>query len=510
MALSQPLAGAPALSRARRWALLFTVAAGLLLVTLDNSVLYTALPTLTEELSASAGQALWIINAYPLVMAGLLLGAGTLGDRIGHRRMFLIGLVVFGTASLAAAFADSAAQLIAARAFLAVGAAAMMPATLALIGLSFHEERERNIAIAIWGSVAIVGAGLGPIIGGWLLQHFWWGSVFLINVPVVVVAFVATLLLAPEGQRDTSRPWDLVSSLLALAALSGLVLAIKSLIATPPSYALGAGALLLAVISGAAFARRQRQLPYPLLDFAIFRNPAFLAGTLSAVFTLFAMAGLQLVTTQRFQLVAGFTPLQAGLLVSVAALGSLPSALLGGSILHRVGLRPLICGGLAAGAVGVGVVAFGFPHGLGWVVAGMAITGFGMGSAISVASTAILNNVPAHRAGMASSVEEVSYEFGGLLAVAMLGSLSAAMYGAFLPVSADMPELARHGFTQALHAPRESGQGEWFALAAAAYDRGYQIVLLVITVVLAVGAAIIARLLRGRVGGREGAADRVK
>ena len=151
----------------------------------------------------------------------------------------------------------------------------MMPATLALIGLSFHEERERNIAIAIWGSVAIVGAALGPIIGGWLLQHFWWGSVFLINVPVVVVAFVATLLLAPEGRRDTSRPWDLVSSLLALAALSGLVLAIKSLIATPPSYALGAGALLLAVISGAAFARRQQQLPYPLLDFAIFRNPAF-------------------------------------------------------------------------------------------------------------------------------------------------------------------------------------------------------------------------------------------
>lgn len=175
-----------------------------------------------------------------------------------------------------------------------------------------------------------------------------------------------------------------------------------------------------------------------------------------------------------------------------------------------MGLRPLICGGLAAGALGVGVVAFGFPHGLGWVVAGMAITGFGMGSAISVASTAILNNVPAHRAGMASSVEEVSYEFGGLLAVAMLGSLSAAMYSAFLPVSADMPALAREGFTQALHAARESGQGEWFALTAAAYDRGYQIVLLVITAVLAMGATILARLLRGRVGSREGAADRVK
>ncbi|HEL4260370.1 TPA: MFS transporter, partial [Stenotrophomonas maltophilia] len=184
--------------------------------------------------------------------------------------------------------------------------------------------------------------------------------------------------------------------------------------------------------------------------------------------------------------------------------------LLGGSILHRVGLRPLICGGLAAGALGVGVVAFGFPHGLGWVVAGMAITGFGMGSAISVASTAILNNVPAHRAGMASSVEEVSYEFGGLLAVAMLGSLGAAMYGAFLPVSADVPALAREGFAQAQQVAREAGPGEWFAGATAAYDRSYQIVLLVITAVLAVGAALIARLLRGRAGSREGAADRVK
>jgi len=473
-------------------------------------VLYTALPTLTEELSASAGQVLWIINAYPLVMAGLLLGAGTLGDRLGHRRMFLIGLVVFGIASLAAAFSATPAQLIAARAFLAVGAAAMMPATLALIGLSFHEERERNIAIALWGSVAIVGAALGPIIGGLLLQHFWWGSVFLINVPVVVVAFIATLLLAPEGQRDTSRPWDMPSSLLALAALSGLVLAIKSLIATPPSYALGVGALLLAGVSGAAFARRQQRLAYPLLDFAIFRNPAFLAGTLSAVFTLFALAGLQLVTTQRFQLVAGFSPLQAGLLVSVAALGSLPSALLGGSILHTVGLRPLICGGLATGAVGVAVVAFGFPHDVGWVVAGMALTGVGMGAAISVASTAILNNVPAHRAGMASSVEEVSYEFGGLLAVALLGSLGAAMYGAFLPDAADMPAAAREGFIQALHLAREGGQGAWFAQAVAAYDRGYQIVLLVIMAVLAAGAAVLARLLRGRVGGRDGAGDRVK
>lgn len=495
MALSTPSAEAPRLSPRRRWTLLFTVAAGLLLVTLDNSVLYTALPTLARELHATTHQQLWIINAYPLVMAGLLLGAGTLGDRIGHRRMFLAGLVVFGLASLAAAFSQSAGQLIAARAALAVGAAAMMPATLALIGLTFHAPRERNLAIAIWGSVSIVGAALGPIIGGLLLGWFWWGSVFLINVPVVLLAIGATWVLAPEGKPDRSRPWDAVSSLLALVALSGLVLALKSVIANPADWTAGAGALLMALVGGAFFVRRQHRLPYPLLDFSLFRNPAFLSGTLAAMATLFAIAGLQLVTTQRFQLVEGFTPMQAGLLVSAAAVGSLPSALLGGSVLHRVGLRPLLSGGLAIGAVGVAVVAFGFPYGLGWVVAGMALTGIGMGATISVASTAIISNAPSHRAGMASSVEEVAYEFGGLLAVAVLGSLGAALYAAFIPLDAGLPTAARDGLVQAVELAGE-GTPPWLPIAQAAYDRSYQVVLFTVSVVLAAGAAVTAWMLR--------------
>ncbi|NEE43156.1 MFS transporter, partial [Streptomyces sp. SID8455] len=214
-------------SARRRWLLLAVVSAGLLLITLDNSILYAALPTLTQELGASSSEGLWIINAYPVVMAGLLLGSGTLGDRVGHRRMFLIGLVVFGAASLAAAFSATPETLIAARALLAVGAAAMMPATLALIRITFEDERERNVAIAIWGTLAIVGSALGPIISGLLLQSFWWGSVFLINVPVVVAAIVATLVLAPPNVADPGRKWDLPSSLLALVALVGLVIAIK-------------------------------------------------------------------------------------------------------------------------------------------------------------------------------------------------------------------------------------------------------------------------------------------
>ncbi|MGE8250181.1 MAG: MFS transporter, partial [Stenotrophomonas bentonitica] len=259
-------------TKTQRWSLLLTVAAGLLLITLDNSVLYTALPTLTAELGATSLQGLWIINAYPLVMAGLLLGAGTLGDRLGHRRMFLIGLVIFGIASLLAAFAPDANLLIGARALLAVGAAAMMPATLALISLTFADERERNLAIAVWGCISIIGSAIGPIVGGVLLAHFWWGSVFLINVPIVLLAMVGAVLFAPHGTPDASKPWDLISSLLSLVALSGLVVAIKEIAHAPPNGPLAAGAALVFVVGLVLFLRRQRRLPYPMLDVAIFRN----------------------------------------------------------------------------------------------------------------------------------------------------------------------------------------------------------------------------------------------
>ncbi|GLW07120.1 hypothetical protein Misp01_22500 [Microtetraspora sp. NBRC 13810] len=193
------------MSGANRWWLLVTVSAGLLLISVDMTVLYTALPTLTAELRADASQKLWIVNAYPLVMAGLLLGAGTLGDRVGHKRMFLAGLALFGAASLAAAFAPGPWALAGARAFLAVGAAAMMPATLSLIRTTFEDARERNIAIGVWGSMSVCGAALGPVLGGLLLERFWWGSVFLINVPVVLVALAAAAVLAPRGSGRSSR-----------------------------------------------------------------------------------------------------------------------------------------------------------------------------------------------------------------------------------------------------------------------------------------------------------------
>ena len=485
-------------SHSNRWVLLVTVAAGLLLITLDNSVLYTALPTLTRELGASQTQGLWIINAYPLVMAGLLLGTGTLGDRIGHRQMFLIGLVLFGIASLVAAFSPSANILIAARAFLAVGAAAMMPATLALIRVTFLDERERNIAIAIWGSLSVVGSALGPIVGGFLLEHFWWGSVFLINVPVVIVAFLSTLVVAPKGETDHSKPWDLVSSLQALVALSALVIAIKESAHVGQSWLVPAGAFVVAVVASILFVRRQSRLTFPLLDFSIFRNAAFSSGVMAAAFAMFAIGGIQLVTTQRFQLVAGFSPLEAGLLVSAAALGSLPTAMLGGAFLHKIGLRILIAGGLAAASLAVVLATWGVTHGLGWLIAGMVLSGAGVGAAMSAASTAIVGNAPVHRAGMASSVEEVSYEFGSLLAVAFLGSLLSAIYTASVMLPAGAPEAMRDSMGGALALAAQAGADDQAIIDAAsqAFDRGYLTVMYVVAAVLTVGAVITAVLLR--------------
>lgn len=485
-------------SHPRRWIILVTVATGLLLVTLDNSILYTALPTLTKDLGATASQGLWIINAYPLVMAGLLLGAGTLGDRVGHSTLFLGGLILFGIASLIAAFSPSATVLIGARAFLAVGASAMMPATLSLLRVTFLDDRERNIAIAIWGCIAIIGAALGPIVAGLLLEHFWWGSVFLINIPLVIAAFVVGAWVVPPTLTDRSKPWDLISSVQALIALSGLVVAIKYSAKAAPVWSVAAPAMLVTIVAGAWFTRRQIRLPYPLLDFSIFRNAAFTSGVIAAVVSMFTIGGIQLVTTQRFQLISGFSPLEAGMIVSTIALGCLPTTLLGGAYLHKIGLRYLIAGGLLGGALGVILTIYGLDTGLGWMIGGLLLTGSGLGAAISVASTAIVGNAPAERAGMASSVEEVAYEFGSLFAVALLGSALSAMYSATVKLPHGIPQSARDSVVEAMSLAR-SGGAENSALvnaASSAFDHSYIIVMSVVAGVLFLGSLATFVILR--------------
>lgn len=543
MTEEHPFSAAP--KNPHRWLLLMMVGLGLLLVTVDITILLTALPVLTHELHASAAEGLWIVNAYPLFSTGLLLGAGTLGDRIGHRRMYLVGLVIFGLASLMAAYAGSVAVLVLARVLQAVGASAMLPATLALIRVGFSDERERALAISVWACLSLVGAILGPLLGGWLLGHFHWGALFLVNVPIIAVAWLGTWFVAPEQRNPNADPWDLPSSVLALLALSSLVLAIKTATHPPIDLGLLGTALATGLVAGLAFVRRQRRLTHPLLDFSLFRNPAFAAGVLGAVSVTFTTGGVLLGVSQRFQWVAGYTPLQSGLLASVLFIGTLPSSILGGLWLHHIGLRRLIAGGLAVGALGMLVAAQALPwhrsglsaahEGLGWLVTGLLLAGLGLGATISVASTAIVESAPPHRAGMASSVEEVAYEFGALLSIALLGSLLTGLYTMFvqLPPGVDAaaarsisaaldivaasggalpdhlahlgqhlsPTLPEPGLTGSLPAGGATARQQAASLLAAAqtaFDRSYTVVMHLGAVILTCGAWITNRLLRPR------------
>ena len=543
MTEEHPFSAAP--KNPHRWLLLMMVGLGLLLVTVDITILLTALPVLTHELHASAAEGLWIVNAYPLFSTGLLLGAGTLGDRIGHRRMYLVGLVIFGLASLMAAYAGSVAVLVLARVLQAVGASAMLPATLALIRVGFSDERERALAISVWACLSLVGAILGPLLGGWLLGHFHWGALFLVNVPIIAVSWLGTWFVAPEQRNPNADPWDLPSSVLALLALSSLVLAIKTATHPPIDLGLLGTALATGLVAGLAFVRRQRRLTHPLLDFSLFRNPAFAAGVLGAVSVTFTTGGVLLGVSQRFQWVAGYTPLQSGLLASVLFIGTLPSSILGGLWLHHIGLRRLIAGGLAVGALGMLVAAQALPwhrsglsaahEGLGWLVTGLLLAGLGLGATISVASTAIVESAPPHRAGMASSVEEVAYEFGALLSIALLGSLLTGLYTMFvqLPPGVDAaaarsisaaldivaasggalpdhlahlgqhlsPTLPEPGLTGSLPAGGATARQQAASLLAAAqtaFDRSYTVVMHLGAVILTCGAWITNRLLRPR------------
>ncbi|APU15112.1 MULTISPECIES: MFS transporter [Actinoalloteichus] len=486
---------------ARRWTVLLTVSLGLLLISVDMTVLYTALPTLTGELRANASEKLWIINAYPLVMAGLLMGAGTLGDRVGHKRMYLVGLAVFGAASAAAAYAASPTILIAARAFLAVGAAAMMPATLSLIRTTFDDERERNIAIAIWGSVAVCGTALGPIVGGLLLEHFWWGSVFLINIPIVLIALVLTVLVAPGGGGAADKPWDPLASVQIMVGLVGLVYAIKEATNPAPSLPAIGVAVIAAVLGFWLFVRRQRGRAYPLIDFTLFRDPRILIGVVAAAAAMFTTAGVQLILSQRLQLVLGQSPLEAGLVVAAFALGSLPVGIVAGARLHRVGPRKLIAGGLLASTLGVVAMLVVGTTGQLAVILCLVVIGAGVGVAMTAASSAIVGNAPAHRAGMASSVEEVSYELGSLTGVAILGSALTSVYSRVITLPAGAPAEAAASLDDARAAAAGMATEDADPLvnaAVRAFDSGYHVTLVIAAAALA--AATIFSLLyrRGR------------
>ncbi|MDB6178393.1 MFS transporter [Paracoccus sp. Z330] len=479
-----------------RWLVLTIVSSALFLIVIDMTVLYTALPRLTHDLGATANQKLWIVNAYPLVVAGLLPGLGGLGDRIGHKRMFLSGLAVFGVASLAAAFAPAPAALIAARVFLAVGAAMMMPATLSLIRLTFTDENERALAIGIWAAVASGGAALGPVAGGFLLEWFWWGSVFLINVPIVLLAFLAGAVVLVNRRPSHAHPFDLIGSVQIMLGLVGLVYAIKEVSKRDPSWLAAALVLAISAISMRAFLRRQYASASPLIDFALFRNIRFTSGVVTALVASAALIGVEFAFSQRLQLVMGLSPLQAGLMILPIPAASFLAGPLTGLALPRLGSTRVLTWSLAL--TGIALLLYLLTRNAAiWIwLPLLAVMGFGVGAAMTAASSVLMLSAPENRAGMAASIEEVSFELGGALGIAVLGSVMTAIYTRTMIVPAGVAATAADSLDEAIVAAGAvSGAtgAQVIDLAMSAFDRAFVGVITLAAMLVMAAALVIWR-----------------
>ncbi|KTR05275.1 MFS transporter [Aureimonas ureilytica] len=479
-----------------RWLVLAILSSALLLITVDVTVLYAALPRLTADLSATASEKLWVVNAYPLVMAGLLPGLGTLGDRLGHKRLFLSGLAAFGVASLLAAFAPTPVVLIGARALLAVGAAAMMPATLSIIRLTFENEQERSFAIGVWAAVASGGAALGPVVGGLLLERLWWGSVFLINVPVVLLALALGAWLMPSRPGQSTRPWDLLGSFQVLVGLVAIAYAVKEAARRDASLLHALLTVFVGVVAFLLFKRRQDRARHKLIDFSLFRDRNFTAGVATALVATFALIGFMLVLSQRLQLVLGLSPLEAGLFTLPIPLAAFVTGPIAGAVAPRLGATNILCGGLLLAGLGLALSGLTYDAHLTWQVPGFVLLGAGLGATMTAASGVIMSSAPADRAGMAASIEELSFELGGAIGIAVLGSVLTAVYGGSLAVPEGLvvAPTAFDSLDEALVAAAAlpDGLSDGFRKAAfAAFDRAVMAVILVASIAtFAAGAGV--------------------
>ncbi|MGW4841032.1 MFS transporter [Streptomyces globisporus] len=444
---------------ANRWVVLVVLCLSLLVVALDATVLHVAVPSLTEDLRPSGTALLWIVDAYPLVCASLLILFGTLGDRIGRRRVLLIGYALFGLASLLAATADTSGVLIAARALLGVGGAMIMPATLSILRQVFPDRRERALAIGVWTAVAAVGAATGPVVGGFLVEHFWWGSVFLINIPLMAVILPLGRWLLPESRGGDDGPWDVLGALMAAAGVLGVVLGVKRLgggAGLLDPVALGPLAFGLALLI--LFVRRQKRRRHPLIDVAMFARPAFSTAVGCIVLAMLALVGLQLIAVQYLQLVLGLTPLETGLRLLPLTFAAMAAGATGSYTLRRFGPRRMVGWGFVLTASSVLVLtAMGQHDRPALLTVAFVLLGFGLQTTLFGAYESMLSDAPPERAGGAAAIGETSYQLGAGLGIALLGSVMNAAYAPGLASLGDQGVPARAG-AEASHSLGEAYQ----------------------------------------------------
>ncbi|MFJ2030886.1 MFS transporter [Streptosporangium sp. NPDC087985] len=431
----------------RRWWVLGVLCLSLLVLVVDNTVLNLAIPALMTDLGASPSDIQWIIDAYVLVFAGLLLTSGSLSDRYGRKRFLIIGLVLFGGASLIALLVTEPWQLIAARALMGVGGSILMPSTLSIL-ITVFDEGERRKAIAAWSAVAMVGVIAGPTLGGFLLEHYWWGSIFLLNVPITAVAVVAAVLLIPET-RGPARRLDPVGVLLSITGMSALVFVVISAPgegwASPKVLVAG----VLAVSALGAFVLWERRAEHPMLPLGLFRDRNFSGASFSIVLMSFGTGALLLMLTQYLQFVLGYSPMKAGLALLPYAVAAALFNVVGAGLGQRVSNRTLVAAGLGVMALGFGVLAFMTADtGYGMLIIGLMLMGIGGGLAGPAAYATLMGAVPPERAGVGSALNDTVQQVGMALSVAVLGSVLAGVYTSSMPEG--VPAAARDSIGGAL------------------------------------------------------------
>ncbi|KPI22785.1 major facilitator superfamily MFS_1 [Actinobacteria bacterium OK074] len=490
---------------ANRWLVLVVLCTSLLLVALDATVLHVAVPAVTEDLRPGAVELLWIVDIYPLVCASLLILFGTLGDRVGRRRVLLLGYGCFGVASAVAAFAANAQMLIGARALLGVGGAMIMPATLSILRQVFPDRRERAVAIGVWSAVAAVGAAVGPLLGGFLIEHFWWGSVFLVNIPLMLVSLPVGRLLLPESKGAADGPWDVTGALTAAAGLFGLVFGVKRLGGGEPPLSV---LTVVPLVAGAAllvtFVRRQRRRTQPLVDLGMFARPAFSTSVGCIVLAMLALVGLELIAAQYLQLVLGLSPLQTGLRLLPLTVAAMAAGLTGSTLLHRLGPRRMVVSGFLLTAFAVlTLAAMGGHDNPGLLLFGFVLLGFGLETTLFGAYESMLSEAPPAQAGGAAAIGETSYQLGAGIGIALLGSVMNAAYApglASVPgVPASASAAAGHSLGEAYGVAAQLGGERGAVLRQAArhsFVHGLHVTLLVSAGLLLLGAVMAVRLPR--------------
>ena len=412
----------------RRWLILFVLCFSLLVITLDNTILNVALPTIVDDLKASTSQLQWMVDSYTLVFASLLLTAGTLGDRFGRRGALALGLAIFGFGSYLSASAVDPGQLIATRALMGVGGAFIMPATLSILTNVFP-AKERGLAIGIWAGVAGIGVALGPLAGGALLEHFYWGSVFLVNVPIVILAVPLVYLLIPTSKDPSAPKLDVIGSVLTIIGLTALLYGIIE----APNHGWGAPMTLAAFAVGLVmlglFALWERHTDHPMLDVRFFKNARFTAASVSVTFVFFALFGSTFLTTQYYQFVLGYTPLQTGIRLLPFALVMMVVAPLSSRLVKPLGTKVIVATGLGLVTIGLALlVQLEVTSTYVDVIWRMMLMACGLGLVMAPATDSIMGSLPLSKAGVGSAVNDTTRMVGGTLGVAVIGSVMATVY----------------------------------------------------------------------------------